>query len=42
MEDDNKALVTQVDLLTMEKDQMYKVELDLIKNDDRGKEINQL
>ena len=42
MEHDNKELVKQIDLLTMEKDQMYKVDLEMIQNDDRGQEINQL
>ena len=30
MEHDNKELVKQIDLLTMEKDQMYKVDLEMI------------
>ena len=42
MEHDNRELVKQVDLLTLEKEQMYKVDLEIIKNDDRGKEINLL
>ena len=42
LELDNRMLVKQIDLLTMEAQQKRKVDLDLIKNDERGDEIMQL
>ena len=42
MEHDNRELVKHIDLLNLEKEQMYKFDLELIQNQDRGHEINQL